>query len=98
MSKLGKFGKISLVFAGTFGYDYLVNEQAFFRNFRTVGAALRTVIDYKIFFNEDNISQMHAKVAERLLHVCRKNGGLYIKFGQGMIDHFIFIFPQELLR
>jgi hypothetical protein len=84
LPRLRKLKIAALLGSAAFGYDYVVNEQAFFRNFRTVGAAIATVIDYKIFFDEENVSELHSKVAARLLHVCKSNGGLYIKFGQGM--------------
>ena len=37
---------------------------------------------------------MHKRVADRLLNVCKDNGGLYIKFGQG-IASFNHVLPPE---
>ena len=45
---------------------------------------------------EDTISQVHSRSAERILSTCLKNGGLYIKFGQGMCTHGIL--PGEFSK
>ena len=45
---------------------------------------------------QDTISQVHTRSAQRLLAACLDNGGLYIKFGQGMCTHGIL--PPEYSR
>lgn len=41
-----------------------------------------------------SIEKIHCRCAERILHGCLKNGGLYIKLGQGLVnlDHLL---PKE---
>jgi aarF domain-containing kinase len=41
-------------------------------------------LDYKLFFDEDNVEELHTRAAKRVVNVCGKNGGLYVKFGQGI--------------
>ena len=64
------------------------------RNLRTIWAAVMITCDYKFFANPQNISEIHTKVAKRILTVCKKNSGLYIKFGQG-INAMNHVLPRE---
>ncbi|PVF94923.1 ABC1-domain-containing protein [Serendipita vermifera] len=44
-------------------------------------------LDYKLNYDPNNLDKMngvHERSAARLLHVCRKNGGLYVKAGQAI--------------
>ena len=43
------------------------------------------------------ISECHARSADRILHGCLRNGGLYIKLGQGLVamNH---ILPKQYLQ
>ena len=69
---------------------------------RSLLTGLAIAIDYKYSLwgledsgeeYQDTISQVHTRSAERLLAACLGNGGLYIKFGQGMCTHGIL--PPE---
>jgi len=69
---------------------------------RSLLTGLTIAIDYKFSLwgledsaddYQDTISQVHSRSASRLLATCLENGGLYIKFGQGMCTHGIL--PQE---
>ena len=52
---------------------------------RTLYNGIGIVLDYKVFFNESSdVSKVHSRVAHRILHTCRENGGLYVKLGQGI--------------
>mmetsp|Transcript_20453 Transcript_20453/g.28681 ORF Transcript_20453/g.28681 Transcript_20453/m.28681 type:complete len:552 (-) Transcript_20453:33-1688(-) len=90
MARLPWFGSTIRYLVGTAAgailYDKVFLEDAFTRNFRALTAAAQTVIDYKIRFDPDpdKVAEMHTRVANRILRVCQKNGGLYIKLGQGI--------------
>ncbi|KAL8610336.1 hypothetical protein ACOMHN_041150 [Nucella lapillus] len=45
---------------------------------------------------EQAIKGCHRRAAERILHGCLKNGGLYIKLGQGLVS-MNHILPREYL-
>ncbi|XP_013106912.2 uncharacterized aarF domain-containing protein kinase 5 [Stomoxys calcitrans] len=102
-----KFPLVSVGFGcglgGFFLYDGVVND------FTYSGAALRflrslktaSLISYDYFLLDDydpeyenKIKIVHQRSADRLLETCLKNGGLYIKVGQGFaaINH---ILPKE---
>lgn len=46
---------------------------------------------------ENTINAIHQRSAERILNGCLKNGGLYIKLGQGMVsmDH---VLPRQYIN
>ena len=52
----------------------------------TASCALRTLVDYKFVLREDgsNLSEIHRRVAQRWFDLICTNGGLFIKFGQGV--------------
>jgi len=70
--------------AGFLAWDYTLNEESFSRNFRSLKAAAGILIDYKLFYDPENIHILHEKAAARILYCCQRNGGLYIKLGQGI--------------
>jgi len=45
---------------------------------------------------EQHARHVHQKTADRILSGCLKNGGLYIKLGQGLVS-FNHILPKEYL-
>lgn len=45
----------------------------------------------------DEISKIHQRSADRILYGCLKNGGLYIKLGQGLVS-LNHILPKEYLK
>ncbi|KAF9111031.1 hypothetical protein BGX27_005492 [Mortierella sp. AM989] len=55
--------------------------------------------DYKFNFTPgkaDQINELHQRVANRILHVCQTNGGLYIKLGQGIATNASILPPCYL--
>lgn len=65
--------------------DKYYNAETFQRNFRTLGSAIIIALDYKLNFDVENpeiVQRIHARMAKIMHNVCKKNGGLYIKFGQ----------------
>ncbi|KAG7671384.1 hypothetical protein KSW81_003522 [Nannochloris sp. 'desiccata'] len=68
---------------------------------RDAVAAIKTVVDYQYSLHglegeslEEAKTQCHQRGADRLLKLCMKNGGIYIKLGQhiGMLDYLL---PEE---
>ncbi|KIM29483.1 hypothetical protein M408DRAFT_114122 [Serendipita vermifera MAFF 305830] len=70
-----------------FTWDYYFGARTLSRNTRTVYNGILIVLDYKLNYDTNDIDKMngvHERSAQRLLHVCRKNGGLYVKAGQAI--------------
>ena len=76
-----------------------------FRFFKTLYSGLIISVDYKFNLRgmdssteeySDTISKIHSRSAERLLKTCLWNGGLYIKFGQGLVS-MNHVLPKEYL-
>ncbi|CAG7853378.1 ABC1 family protein C10F6.14c [Serendipita indica DSM 11827] len=81
----------SLVTSGlvglAFAWDYFYGAHTLERNTRTLWNGLMLVLDYKLNYDPNNLDKMnnvHERAAARLLHVCKKNGGLYVKAGQAI--------------
>ncbi|KAF9192392.1 hypothetical protein BGZ51_005207 [Haplosporangium sp. Z 767] len=72
---------------GLYLIDTHKNAKAFQRTARTAWNGVLIGWDYKFNFTPgkaDQINDLHQRVANRILHVCQTNGGLYIKLGQGI--------------
>ena len=77
------------------------------RFMRTLGVGIVVSVDYKWSLSgleeEENpeeyaeiLSQVHTRTARRILALCLENGGLYIKFGQGLVT-MNHVLPKEFL-
>ncbi|PFH59455.1 hypothetical protein XA68_12287 [Ophiocordyceps unilateralis] len=75
------------------GSVYLVDRNLFgsglARTLRTFAISLVVAVDYKINFRPQpliagSVLDLHARNAERLYHLLRSNGGLYLKIGQAL--------------
>ncbi|CAF0730942.1 unnamed protein product [Brachionus calyciflorus] len=80
-----------------------INVESVGRALRSFSIGLKIAFDYKWNLwgiNEDsdeynkNIKECHQRAADRLVDICIKNGGLYVKLGQGLstMNH---ILPKE---
>jgi hypothetical protein len=83
-----KYPKTLLAATGLLGFYYWdteFNAKALQRNFRTLWNGILITWDYKVNFTPAaDIDAIHQRTADRILYTCQKNGGLYIKFGQGI--------------
>ncbi|PWN51393.1 ABC1-domain-containing protein [Violaceomyces palustris] len=67
--------------------DEHLNARTAQRNLLTAWTGLQIGLDYKFNFDRDNlesINALHERSAARLMNVCEKNQGLYIKLGQAI--------------
>lgn len=83
--KLNKFAQVAAVSSFAYIADNQLYDSTFERSIRTLSYGLLISLDYKLNFSQSNAQQidaLHKRSAERIAHVCRSNGGLYIKFGQ----------------
>ncbi|ETO36989.1 atypical/ABC1/ABC1-B protein kinase [Reticulomyxa filosa] len=95
-----RFCRRFVVYGGLAGFGalYIDDKLHYDRNkrtFRAVWTCLRILYEFKINWDEQALnSELHKRVAEMILETCQKNGGLYIKFGQGVasMNH---ILPRE---
>jgi len=79
-----------------------VLEGGVFRFSRSLCTGLAIAMDYKYTLwglvdqseqYQELLSMVHTRSAERILGTCLSSGGLYIKFGQGLVTHGVL--PKE---
>lgn len=79
-----------------------VLEGGVFRFSRSLTTGLAIAMDYKYSLwglvdqseeYQEMLSKVHTRAAGRILQACLDNGGLYIKFGQGLVTHGVL--PKE---
>jgi predicted unusual protein kinase regulating ubiquinone biosynthesis (AarF/ABC1/UbiB family) len=52
------------------------------RSMRAMRTVFDILLDYKMNFTEAQKSAVHGRSAEKLLRLCKENGGVYVKMGQ----------------
>ncbi|KAF8639303.1 hypothetical protein AX17_001584, partial [Amanita inopinata Kibby_2008] len=70
-----------------YAVDRQYNASAIVRNLRTLWTCAAITLDYKLNFTpekNDEIPDLHERVAERVYNLLTSNGGLYIKIGQAI--------------
>ncbi|PKK75131.1 ABC1-domain-containing protein [Rhizophagus irregularis] len=78
---------LSSTIGGIYLIDDKYNARTLQRNSLTIWNGICIGLDYKINFRPekgDKIDDLHERVAQRILRVCKFNGGLYIKLGQAI--------------
>ncbi|KAF5022150.1 hypothetical protein F66182_5800 [Fusarium sp. NRRL 66182] len=95
-----------LILSAAGGVIYIGDRQiyasGFGRSLRTFGTGLLVAVDYKINFRPKpltggTVKDLHNRNAERLFHVLRTNGGLYLKIGQAIAMQSA-VLPPEFQR
>ena len=79
--------------------DTYFYDAALTRSLRTFWAGIVTLLDYKINFRENppfasSLGEVHRRAAERLFHLLRENGGLYLKIGQAIAMQSAILPPE----
>ncbi|KAF9094925.1 hypothetical protein BGX29_010853 [Mortierella sp. GBA35] len=90
---------LSAAATGLYLVDTHKNAKAFQRTARTAWNGILVGYDYKFNFTPgkaNQINELHQRVADRILHVCQTNGGLYIKLGQGIATNSSVLPPCYL--
>ncbi|KAF9296288.1 hypothetical protein BGZ88_000248 [Linnemannia elongata] len=90
---------VSATVTGLYLVDTYKNAKAFQRTARTAWNGVLVGYDYKFNFTPgkaNQINELHQRVADRILHVCQTNGGLYIKLGQGIATNSSVLPPCYL--
>uniref|UniRef100_V5GJP8 Putative mitochondrial chaperonin n=1 Tax=Kalmanozyma brasiliensis (strain GHG001) TaxID=1365824 RepID=V5GJP8_KALBG len=74
-----------------FGLGYIIDEyfnaRTAQRNLLTAYTGLQIALDYKLNFDRnslESINALHERCADKLMYVCEKNQGLYVKLGQAI--------------
>ena len=76
-------GALTATAAAAYFADERLNASTAQRNLRTFYHGLRITAAYKLRFHEGaDVAAIHQQAADRILWVCQRNGGLYVKFGQ----------------
>lgn len=85
------------------GIIYLADRQiyasGFTRSLHTFGTGLYVALDYKLNFRPEpltggTVQDLHHRNAERLFHLLRANGGLYLKIGQAIAMQSAVLPPE----
>ncbi|KAK7419531.1 hypothetical protein QQX98_003300 [Neonectria punicea] len=85
------------------GVIYLADQRTyaggFARSVRTFGTGLLVALDYKLNFRPEpltggSVQDLHMRNAERLFHLLRANGGLYLKIGQAIAMQSAVLPPE----
>jgi len=93
MSRLRTFSRRFLLYplilgAGALTIDDHFNSNRVQRNMRAFYTALRIMYEYKMNWSSEKTfrenEEVHRRAAKLILNCCQKNGGLYVKFGQGI--------------
>lgn len=67
--------------------DEYLNARTAQRNLLTAWTGLQIALDYKLNFDRnslESINALHERCADKLMYVCEKNQGLYVKLGQAI--------------
>ncbi|KAF4984213.1 hypothetical protein FZEAL_553 [Fusarium zealandicum] len=98
-----RWGRRLLIISAVGGAVYLADRQiyasGFGRSVRTFGTGLLVALDYKINFRPEpftggTVQDLHNRNAERLFHLLRANGGLYLKIGQAIAMQSAVLPPE----
>lgn len=86
-----RWWKRSGILLATVGVAYLfdehVNARTAQRNLLTAWTGVQIAMDYKLNFDRnslESINALHERCADKLMYVCEKNQGLYVKLGQAI--------------
>ena len=79
--------------------DAYLLDAVLMRCTRTFTLGLFVALDYKINFRPnppfaDSVADVHRRNAERLFHLLRENGGLYLKIGQAIAMQSAILPPE----
>ncbi|KAF2839057.1 putative unusual protein kinase [Patellaria atrata CBS 101060] len=90
---------VSLLGTATWFVDTRYNYSAVTRSVRTFKTGLIIGLDYKLNFRAhplfaDSIEHVHRRNAERVFHLLRDNGGLYLKIGQAIAMQSAVLPPE----
>eukprot|EP01083_Nonionella_stella_P004402 12718_1 len=98
----GKLGRsvaaLSFLGVSALSIDDYYNSNRVQRNLRALYTTCRIIYEYKINWNPSHRIKeneaVHRRAAKLILDCCQKNGGLYVKFGQG-IASMNHILPKQ---
>jgi aarF domain-containing kinase len=86
---------LALGAAGTaYVYDHFYCYSVAERSVRAVSTGVYLAYQYKFVWTPETASEINTKVARRLVETCKKNEGLYVKFGQALAS-MAFALPRE---
>lgn len=91
--------QLGLLSATVLGVDSYFFDAVITRSARTFKTGLVVALDYKINFRAnppfaDSVADVHHRSAERLFHLLRNNGGLYLKIGQAIAMQSAILPPE----
>ncbi|KAG9598843.1 ABC1-domain-containing protein, partial [Aureobasidium melanogenum] len=91
--------QLGLLTATVLAVDSYFFDAVVTRSARTFKTGLVVALDYKINFRPnppfaDSVADVHHRSAERLFHLLRNNGGLYLKIGQAIAMQSAILPPE----
>jgi aarF domain-containing kinase len=96
---LKRLVQLGILSAAVLGVDAYFFDSVVTRSARTFKTGLVVAVDYKINFRAnppfaDSVADVHHRSAERLFHLLRNNGGLYLKIGQAIAMQSAILPPE----
>ncbi|GAC97021.1 potential mitochondrial chaperonin [Pseudozyma hubeiensis SY62] len=87
----GRWARRSGILVAAIGIGYIIDEyfnaRTAQRNLLTAWTGVQIAMDYKLNFDRnslESINALHERCADKLMYVCEKNQGLYVKLGQAI--------------
>lgn len=77
-----------------YAYDKFVCYSVTERSIRAIGTGFYLTWQYKVQWTPENASEIDRKVVRAIVDTCKKNEGLYVKFGQALAS-MAFALPKE---
>jgi len=88
-------------FFGLTGVAYLYDKNECYsvteRSLRAIGTGVYLTYQYKVVWTPENAPEVNERVARRLVDTCKRNEGLYVKFGQALAS-MAFALPREYIE
>lgn len=94
-----RLAQLAALTAAVLAVDHFQFDEVLTRCSRTFLTGLVVALDYKINFRAnppfaDSVADVHHRNAERLFHLLRNNGGLYLKIGQAIAMQSAILPPE----
>ena len=85
------------VTGAAYAYDKYECYSVAERSLRAIGTGVYLTYQYKVVWTPENASEVNGRVARRLVDTCKRNEGLYVKFGQALAS-MAFALPREYIE
>jgi aarF domain-containing kinase len=82
---------------GVYNWDKHFQSEVLQRSVRALACGIAIAAEYKFVWTPHNASEVNERVARRIVDCCKRNEGLYVKFGQ-VLGSMQVAFPPEFQK